>query len=92
MNLNPKYNSRKFIITCITLFIITCISIYSIQQIKGSKELSDILTTSIMWIGMVSMTYIGGNTAANWTNNKTNGGTKEPQQKIPDNSGYPTEP
>lgn len=91
MNLNPKYNSRKFIITCITLSIITCISIYSIQQIKGSKELSDILTTSIMWIGMVSMTYIGGNTAVRWTNSKTNGSNK-PQQKIPDNSGYPTEP
>lgn len=91
MNLNPKYNSRKFIVTCITLLIITGISVYSITAIKEAKELSDILTTGIMWIGMVSMTYIGGNTAVSWTNSKSNGSNK-PQQKIPDNSGYPTEP
>lgn len=72
-----KYASRKFIVTVIVLLLDLGISIYSLNKIKEAEHLSSIITTSIMWMGIVASTYIGGNTVVNWTNNKTNGQKQE---------------
>lgn len=61
--------------------------IYSNSKLESPTELSDINTTGIMWIGLISSAYVTGNAVSGFTNNKN--GKKREDTNIP---SYSTEP
>lgn len=90
--MNNKYNSRKFIITVLALLLEIGITIWAINKISSAKELSEIIQTAIMWVGLTSSTYVGGNAVVNLTNNKNGRKKENTNSENTDNLNYNIEP
>ena len=89
---NSKYNSRKFIVTILALLLEVGITIWAINKISSAKELSEIIQTAIMWVGLTSSTYVGGNAVVNLTNNKNGRKKENTNSENTDNPNYSIEP
>lgn len=70
LNNSSKFNSRKFLITLITIVIVSLISLYSIYKLYTVSDITEIITTGIMWVSVVACTYMGSNAAMNFSNVK----------------------